>query len=76
MEAMQEQSVDVVKRMKEITQIMQIPEHDLETQGVTPEEIEGFSFFFSFFMFKYSIFLLSFQCHILISYMGFGRFIG
>ncbi|XP_022966576.1 uncharacterized protein LOC111466217 [Cucurbita maxima] len=40
MEAMQAQSVDVVKRMKEITQVMQTPEEVLETQGVNPEDIE------------------------------------
>lgn len=40
MEAMQSQTVDVVKRMKEITQVMQTPEQVLEEQGVTPEDIE------------------------------------
>ncbi|KAG7027343.1 fes1 [Cucurbita argyrosperma subsp. argyrosperma] len=40
MEAMQAQSVDVVKRMKEITQVMQTPEEVLEAQGVNPEDIE------------------------------------
>ncbi|XP_010543280.1 PREDICTED: hsp70 nucleotide exchange factor fes1-like [Tarenaya hassleriana] len=39
-EAMQSQTVDVVKRMKEITQVMQTPEQVLEAQGVTPEDIE------------------------------------
>ena len=38
---MQSQTVDVVKRMKEITQVMQTPEQVLESQGVTPAEIEG-----------------------------------
>lgn len=41
MEAMQAQSVDVVKRMKEITIVMQTPEQVLESQGVTPADIEG-----------------------------------
>lgn len=41
MEAMQSQSVDVVKRMKEITLVMQTPEQVLESQGVTPADIEG-----------------------------------
>lgn len=41
MEAMQAQSVDVVKRMKEITQVMQTPEQVLEAQGVSSEDIEG-----------------------------------
>ncbi|XP_048236050.1 uncharacterized protein LOC8258377 [Ricinus communis] len=40
MEAMQAQSVDVIKRMKEITLVMQAPEHVLEAQGVTPADIE------------------------------------
>ncbi|KAG8376925.1 hypothetical protein BUALT_Bualt09G0114800 [Buddleja alternifolia] len=40
MEAMQEQTVDVVKRMKEITLVMQTPEQVLESQGVTPQDIE------------------------------------
>lgn len=40
MEAMQSNSVDVVKRMKEITQVMQTPEQVLEAQGVTFEDIE------------------------------------
>ncbi|CAN0906822.1 Hsp70 nucleotide exchange factor FES1 [Linum grandiflorum] len=41
MEAMQAQTVDVVKRMKEITLVMQTPEDVLESQGVTPADIEG-----------------------------------
>lgn len=41
MEAMQAQTVDVVKRMKEITLVMKTPEQELENQGVTPENIEG-----------------------------------
>lgn len=41
MEAMQAQSVDVVKRMKEITLVMQTPEQVLEAQGVTSADIEG-----------------------------------
>ncbi|KAI9392417.1 hypothetical protein POPTR_006G088000v4 [Populus trichocarpa] len=40
MEAMQSKSVDVVKRMKEITLVMQTPEQVLESQGVTPADIE------------------------------------
>ena len=41
MEAMQAQSVDVIKRMKEITLVMQTPEQILDSQGVTPTDIEG-----------------------------------
>lgn len=41
MEAMQSQTVDVIKRMKEITLVMQTPEQVLESQGVTPQDIEG-----------------------------------
>lgn len=41
MEAMQSQTIDVVKRMKEITQVMQTPEDVLDSQGVTPADIEG-----------------------------------
>ncbi|PHT32752.1 hypothetical protein CQW23_29089 [Capsicum baccatum] len=40
MEAMQAQTVDVVKRMKEITLVMQTPEQVLESQGVTSQDIE------------------------------------
>ncbi|KAI3987074.1 hypothetical protein MKX01_036864 [Papaver californicum] len=40
MEAMQSQTVDVVKRMKEITLVMKTPENVLEEQGVTSAEIE------------------------------------
>lgn len=40
MEAMQEQTVDVMKRMKEITLVMKTPEQVLESQGVTPQDIE------------------------------------
>ena len=55
MEAVQAQSVDVVKRMKEITLVMQTPEQVLEAQGVTSADIEGIisqkpSFFFFFFL--------------------------
>ncbi|CAA2985155.1 hsp70 nucleotide exchange factor FES1-like [Olea europaea var. sylvestris] len=41
MDAMQAQSVDVIRRMKEITLVMQTPEQVLESQGVTPQDIEG-----------------------------------
>lgn len=41
MEAMQANTIDVVKRMKEITQVMKTPEDVLQSQGVTPENIEG-----------------------------------
>ncbi|KAH1265846.1 Hsp70-binding protein 1 [Glycine max] len=40
MEAMQSQTIDVVKRMKEITLVMQTPEQVLKDQGVTPADIE------------------------------------
>ncbi|GFQ04771.1 hsp70 nucleotide exchange factor fes1 [Phtheirospermum japonicum] len=40
MEAMQSQTVDVVQRMKEITLVMKTPEDVLESQGVTPQDIE------------------------------------
>ncbi|KAM0953350.1 putative armadillo-like helical, nucleotide exchange factor Fes1, TOG domain-containing protein [Dioscorea sansibarensis] len=40
MEAMQAQSVDVVKRMKEITLVMKTPEDVLDAQGVTPADIQ------------------------------------
>lgn len=40
MEAMQSQTVDVIKRMKEITLVMQTPEQVLEAQGVTTADIE------------------------------------
>ena len=41
MEAMQSQTVDVVKRMKEITLVMQTPQHVLVDHGVTSQDIEG-----------------------------------
>ncbi|XP_051113811.1 uncharacterized protein LOC127239617 [Andrographis paniculata] len=40
-EAMQANSVDVIQRMKEITLVMQTPVQVLESQGVTPQDIEG-----------------------------------
>ncbi|XP_022633250.1 uncharacterized protein LOC106753424 isoform X2 [Vigna radiata var. radiata] len=40
MEAMQAQTIDVVKRMKEITLVMQTPEEVLKEQGVTAADIE------------------------------------
>lgn len=60
MEAMQAQSIDVVKRMKEITLVMQTPEQVLEAQGVTPADIEGISLlpFLEYnYSFKFSAFL-------------------
>lgn len=45
MEAMQAQTVDVVKRMKEITLVMQTPQQELEEQGVTPTDIEGIGYY-------------------------------
>ncbi|CAA7406346.1 unnamed protein product [Spirodela intermedia] len=40
MEAMQAQTVDVVKRMKEITLVMKTPEEVLQAQGVSPSDLE------------------------------------
>ncbi|KAG9454617.1 hypothetical protein H6P81_007521 [Aristolochia fimbriata] len=40
MEAMESQTVDVIKRMKEITLVMQTPQQVLEAQGVTSADIE------------------------------------
>lgn len=40
MEAMQAQTIDVVKRMKEITLVMKTPDSVLEEQGVTATDIE------------------------------------
>jgi hsp70-interacting protein len=40
MEAMQAQTIDVVKRMKEITLVMEAPDEVLQSQGVTPTDIE------------------------------------
>ncbi|KAK1427085.1 hypothetical protein QVD17_15768 [Tagetes erecta] len=40
MEAMQAQTIDVVKRMKEITLVMQTPDTVLEEQGVTATDLE------------------------------------
>ncbi|XP_078182579.1 uncharacterized protein LOC144576166 [Carex rostrata] len=39
-EAMQSQTVDVIKRMKEITLVMTTPEDVLQAQGITPDNIE------------------------------------
>ncbi|KAF3788172.1 Hsp70-binding protein 1 [Nymphaea thermarum] len=41
LEAMEGQTVNVLKRMKEITLVMKTPENILETQGVTAANIEG-----------------------------------
>ena len=50
MEAMQANTIDVVKRMKEITQVMKTPEDVLQSQGVTPENIEGIVWAFRYFL--------------------------
>ncbi|KAL2629544.1 hypothetical protein R1flu_014230 [Riccia fluitans] len=39
-EAMQAQTVDTIRRMKEITMVMNMPQHVLDEQGVTTDEIE------------------------------------
>jgi hypothetical protein len=49
-EAMQANTIDVVKRMKEITQVMKTPEDVLQSQGVTPENIEGIVWAFQCFL--------------------------
>ncbi|KAG0487832.1 hypothetical protein HPP92_006643 [Vanilla planifolia] len=41
MEAMREHSVDVIQRMKEITEVMKTPPDVLESQGVSTADIEG-----------------------------------
>uniref|UniRef100_A0A1J3GTV8 Hsp70 nucleotide exchange factor fes1 n=1 Tax=Noccaea caerulescens TaxID=107243 RepID=A0A1J3GTV8_NOCCA len=41
MEAMQGQTIDSITRMKQISQIMKMPEHGLEAQGVTSDDLEG-----------------------------------
>ncbi|KAJ1685860.1 hypothetical protein LUZ63_017250 [Rhynchospora breviuscula] len=41
MEAMQAQTVDVVRRMKEITLVMSTPDDVLQSQGVTPDDIHN-----------------------------------
>ncbi|KAL0918066.1 hypothetical protein M5K25_010054 [Dendrobium thyrsiflorum] len=41
MEAMTANSVDVIKRMKEITEVMKTPQDVLEAHGVTSADIEG-----------------------------------
>ena len=43
MEAMQEQTVDVIRRMKEISTVMNIPLESLLSQGVTIEDLEGWN---------------------------------
>jgi hypothetical protein len=62
MEAMQAQSVDVIKRMKEITLVMQTPEQVLEAQGVSAGDIEGsFTDPFIYNLFIYFCFYSSFD---------------
>ncbi|BBN08732.1 hsp70-interacting protein [Marchantia polymorpha subsp. ruderalis] len=39
-EAMQNQTIDVIRRMKEITTVMNMPQQVLDDQGVTAEELE------------------------------------
>ena len=41
MEAMESQTVDVIRRMKEISTVMNIPLDSLLSQGVTIEDVEG-----------------------------------
>ncbi|MCO5548967.1 hypothetical protein L7F22_002431 [Adiantum nelumboides] len=41
MEAMQEQTVDVIRRMKEISTVMNIPADVLQAQGVTDDDMEA-----------------------------------
>lgn len=43
-EAMQSQTVDVIKRMREISAVMNLPGEVLEAQGITAEELEGTRF--------------------------------
>ncbi|PKA52471.1 hypothetical protein AXF42_Ash019097 [Apostasia shenzhenica] len=40
-EAMEANTVNVIKRMKEITDVMKVPQDILESQGVSTEDIEG-----------------------------------
>lgn len=40
-EAMRDHTVDVIKRMKEISAVMNLPAEVVESQGITPEELEG-----------------------------------
>jgi hsp70-interacting protein len=40
-EAMQDHTVDVIKRMKEISTVMNLPGEVIEAQGITAEELEG-----------------------------------
>lgn len=41
MEAKQSHTVDMIKRIKEITLVMLTHEKVLESQGVTPDDMEG-----------------------------------
>ncbi|KAH0864945.1 hypothetical protein HID58_082156 [Brassica napus] len=41
MEAMQGHTIDSISRMKQISQIMKMPEHLLDSQGVTTDDLEG-----------------------------------
>lgn len=41
MEAMQDQTVDVIRRMKEIAMVMNMPVEALQAQGVTVEDLEA-----------------------------------
>ncbi|CAF2007014.1 unnamed protein product [Brassica oleracea var. botrytis] len=41
MEAMQGHTIDSISRMKQISQIMKMPEHLLDSQGVTTSDLEG-----------------------------------
>lgn len=65
MEAMQAQSVDVIKRMKEITLVMQTPEQVLEAQGVTASDIEGLILFLNL-IHKNPLVIQYFNLHVLI----------
>ncbi|KAF2619747.1 hypothetical protein F2Q68_00041476 [Brassica cretica] len=41
MEAMQGHTIDSISRMKQISQVMKMPEHLLDSQGVTTDDLEG-----------------------------------
>lgn len=39
--------MDIIKRMKEISAVMNLPAEVVESQGITPEELEGTSSYLS-----------------------------
>lgn len=66
MEAMQGHTIDSISRMKQISQIMKMPEHLLDSQGVTTDDLEGsFTLFQCLIIRRFDLFFSSKTCVLL-----------